>query len=50
MAFLFILYALVIYFAITGQKKRAFILACVNLVLCLLVFIHHITLTLPIRL
>lgn len=50
MAFLFLLFAVVMILIFKGRRKEAITFTLLNLVLCLLMFWHHITLTIPIRL
>lgn len=50
MAFLFLLFTIVIILIIKGKRREAILLTFINLFLCLLMFWHHITLTLTIRL
>jgi len=50
MAALFLLFLICLFLIFKGKKRPAIVLTLVTLVLCLFMFIHHITLSIPIRL
>jgi predicted branched-subunit amino acid permease len=50
MAALFLLFLISQFLIFRGKKRPAIVLALVTLVLCLFMYIHHITLSIPIRL
>jgi hypothetical protein len=50
MAALFLLFLICQFLLFRGQQRPAIVLTLVTLVLCLFMYIHHITLSIPIRL
>lgn len=50
MALLFLIFTICFYLIVVNKRKQALILATINIVLCIFMLIHHITLTLGIRL
>lgn len=50
MAALFLLYGIAIYLSLKRQKKAAFTFTIITLILCILMFMHHATDKIPVRL